>query len=174
MEIVHQSERRLEVRISGRPRAVRGLVGAVLGALFIWLGMREASVLPLAAGVFVAVMGLSTVWVARDVRHLIDADAGTATAESRRLVAGGAGARRLTMVELAHVSDVELEERRGTVRARRRGRRHPTWRLAYRMDDGRLVPWSDVFGTNRENLVTCLTAARAVLNASRIRHPGTA
>lgn len=174
MEIVHQSDSRVEVRISGRSSVLLGLAGGLIGAAGIWLGMREAAVLPLAIGVFVSAMGLGTVWLARDIRHVLDAAAGTATVESRRLLVAGSRGRRVTVYELSHVADVELEQRRSTGRSRRRGRRHPTWRLAYRFRDGRVEPWADAFGSGRENFEACLTAARAVLIASRVPHPHTA
>lgn len=170
MKIVHQTDRALEVFVPGRTSALLGLAAVGIGAIALWFGARDGAVLPLAIGTFVAAMGAGSIWTARDIHHVLDADRGTATVTTRRLFGGGTRRTQVTVYELAQVADVELQERRGSSRARRRGRRHPTWRLAYRFHDGRVEPWSDIHSSNRASHDACLTAARAVLQAHRTRH----
>ena len=171
MKIVHQTDRALEVFVSGRTSALLGAAVLAIGLVSSFFGWRGERTVLLAIGVFCATMGIGSIWIARDVHHVIDADRGTATITSRRLFGGGERKSTTTIHDLARVVDVELEERRRTSRARRRGRRHPTYRLAYRFHDGKVEPWSDVFTSNRANHEECQAAARAVLQAWRTRHP---
>jgi hypothetical protein len=170
MKIVHQTDRALEVFVPGRTSALLGLAAVGVGVIALWFGWRGGAVLPLAVGTFVAAMGAGSIWTARDIHHVLDADRGTATVTKRRLFGGGARRTETTVYELSQVADVELQERRGSSRARRRGRRHPTWRLAYRFHDGRVEPWSDVHSSNRASHDACLTAARTVLHTHRASH----
>lgn len=173
MKIVHRSDRALEVFVSGRTRAVLGAGVLVLGIVAAFFGWRGEQVAMLAVGVFCAAMGAGTTWVARDFHHVLDADRGTATVTARRLFGGGGRKTVTTIHELARIADVELEERRRTSRARRRGRRHPTYRLVYRFHDARTEPWSDLYTSDRANHEECLAAARTVLHASRSRNART-
>ena len=170
MKIVHQTDRALEVFVSGRPRLLLGAAAFALGLVLAFLGWREAQVLLLSAGVFCGTIGAGSIWMARDIHHALDADRGTVAITARRLLGGGERRTVTTIHELARIADVELEERRGTARARRRGRRHPTYRLVYRFDDGGIEPWSDVHRSNRRNHEECQAAARAVLHAWRTLH----
>ena len=170
MKIVHQADRALEVFVPGRTSALLGLAAVAAGAVALWLGARDGAVVPLAIGTFVAAMGAGSIWTARDIHHVLDADRGTATVTTRRLFGGGARRTQSTVYELAQVADIELQERRASSRARRRGRRHPTFRLAYRFHDGRVEPWSGLYSSNRASHDACLAAARAVLHAHRTRH----
>lgn len=173
MKILRQTDRSLEVHVSGRTGVLLGLAVLALGATMVWIGWRNQGVIPLAAGVFCSVMGIGSLWIARDIHHLLDADRGTATVTSRS-VFGGTHRSTVTVFELAQIADVELEERRSTTRARRRGRRHPTWRLVYRFHDARREPWTDVRSSNRGRQEECQAAARLVLDAWRSRHTRTA